>query len=473
MSTYKTHFVIENCTDMPVIKGIVDFNIYDYDGKATPESIFSVVSSSRPYNSGGRYYKNVAGAISIPVNGRSVTELQLFENIGNNSRFTLTLEFSDGAQVQFDVYVRLAYETKKINTVANFPSGLDSFTVSQFSIYKDSHYSGSWGSNTYRLNQNVVPIAPADWMSYMNDATPLCDINIPGTHDSAAINTSTTTPYACQGMSITNQLLSGIRALDVRLKVKGTDPNFKFVTCHGDFNMGIEPLNEYQSFDSLLNECKDFLASHGDEALVMSLKIDDWNGQTNKAGIYSRLTTLLGQYPIFTPSTNQKSNMPILKDARGKLFLVNRINTQLGLGAPLRISNNMVGYASNSYRNFKIYVQDQYEFDTNQQQNTQDKLNLTTSAFAAKQDGEVVWNFGSGVYKMTQSADRLFGVYIHKELLNWFGTNDAPNRAKKLGWCFMDFAANEYESNQGSISFVDILISSNFNYENHPKQFSV
>jgi hypothetical protein len=475
MSTYKTYFVIENNTDMPVVKGSVYFSTYDYGAGATPEQIFSVVDSSVDIPGG---FKRVDGAINILINGKSETALQLFENIGNNSKFILSLEFSDGKQVQFDVLLKLAYNTTKLNSVAKVNIGVDSFVVSQFSIYYKDYGPNpdpnAWGTNTYRINQNAVPIAPTDWMSYVDDSMPLCNVNIPGTHDSAAINSFIGTPYSCQKSSITDQLLSGIRALDVRIKVKGSYPGFWFMTCHGDFTLGIvEPLNEYQTFESLLNECRDFLSSHPKETLVMSLKIDDWNDQTNQTEVYSALSTLLGQYPILTPLTNQKSDMPILKNARGHIFLINRINTHLNLGAPLNITNNMIGYSSIGYRNFKIYVQDNYEFGTNKSQNIQDKLNFTTSAFNMKQDNEVVWNFGSGVYKMTESADRLFGVYIHKELLNWFGQNDSANRPIRLGWCFMDYADDEYESTGGLISFVDIIVSSNFNYENHPQQFSI
>lgn len=63
------------------------------------------------------------------------------------------------------------------------------------------------------------PIAQPNWMAPIHDNTLIGNINIPGTHDSAAIQRILPTFYACQNYSIRDQLKFGVRALDVRLEV--------------------------------------------------------------------------------------------------------------------------------------------------------------------------------------------------------------------------------------------------------------
>ena len=46
------------------------------------------------------------------------------------------------------------------------------------------------------------PTSNSDWMQHLSDTIPISEINIPGCHDAAAINTSISTPYACHNHSI-------------------------------------------------------------------------------------------------------------------------------------------------------------------------------------------------------------------------------------------------------------------------------
>lgn len=56
-----------------------------------------------------------------------------------------------------------------------------------------------------------------NWMASINQSTPLFKISIPGTHDSCALHDDNTFNYTkCQSLSLTDQLLNGIRFLDIR-----------------------------------------------------------------------------------------------------------------------------------------------------------------------------------------------------------------------------------------------------------------
>src|ERR1700722_9406227 len=125
------------------------------------------------------------------------------------------------------------------------------------------------------------------WMTALPDDIPISELSIPGTHNSAAINTTRPTLWACQCHSITEQLNRGIRLLDIRLKPKprtrSTDQtdaptvpeyHFEFKTCHG--HLGLFGANEFQSFDEVLEECIQFLKENPGETIIMIVKIDDW-----------------------------------------------------------------------------------------------------------------------------------------------------------------------------------------------------
>lgn len=299
------------------------------------------------------------------------------------------------------------------------------------------------------------------WMMGISDATPIDQINIPGTHDSASINKYVHSAYACQGYSITNQLRLGIRLLDVRLKVL-TDPNgnYSFVTCHGHIGY-----NEYQTFVSLLQECKSFLTNNSSETIIMSLKIDDYNGvpRYDYSNVYSALENVLANYP----TAEIQSTIPTLGSIRGKIFLYNRINNGNTLGVPLHWTNNTEGESVGpiNYRQYSVFVQDRYE-DLSFSSPEEDKTNLVLNAFAQKTDGMVVWNFASA------TSLKLFGVYIMPNLIQYFGQHTP--RPVKFGWTLFDYPTNLYNTTPyGFISIIQVIVSSNDGYAAYPESFQL
>lgn len=314
------------------------------------------------------------------------------------------------------------------------------------------------------VDLNVVSTDEKNWLSRISDSTIISEINIPGTHDSAAINTTIKTPYACHRYSITDQLEGDVRLLDVRLKIKKNGSNYEFVTCHGDFG-SFSGVNEYQSFSSLMDECKQFLLRNNTEMILMSLKVDDWNGLSGeKLQILNALASLLATYP-----TISSQDLPSLGSIRGNIFLFNRISSDLKLGTPISWSDNTTGswaYGSPN-RLYKIYVQDQYK-DLPNFGATGVKLNLVTSAFAQKQPGNVVWNFASATWY------GILGVYIMGDLLGFFGAQPASNRPVHFGWTLFDYQFEKYNTdNYGWLDIVKLIISSNSGYSSFPNTFNV
>lgn len=310
----------------------------------------------------------------------------------------------------------------------------------------------------------------SDWMSTLSENMLISEISLPGTHDSAAINGLTATPYATQNLSITAQLRAGIRALDVRLKVKRIDiDRFDFVTCHGVIGTSIG-LNEFQSFVSLMNECKNFLISNATEVVIMFLKVDDWTDipvGIDRNMAMRKLQYILDDYPIA-----RQVDLPTLGSVRGRIYLFNRteIGGNLGLGVPISWTGNTPGSLAEgglSDRNFPVFVQDQYRGFSNIGSETE-KLNLVIAAFDQYKRGQVLLNFASATwYDVT-------GIYINKQLLSFFGQTRLKDRPGNLGWVMFDYPSDKFYTDlHGQTSIIPLIISANVGYKGYTRLFTI
>ncbi|HRH48424.1 MAG TPA: hypothetical protein PLP23_06725 [Panacibacter sp.] len=338
----------------------------------------------------------------------------------------------------------------EVNEVFSITGGVSNFNLNPY-------------INTSNSNEQ------AGWMKTLDDSKLITDINIPGTHDSAAINSSSLhTPYACHYNTISKQLLYGVRLFDVRLSIHDNSGTYTFVTCHSD--IGAFGLNEYQSFPSLLDECKTFLTANPSEFIAMSIKVDDWNGipDSQQNAAYSQLATLLTSYPTFSQPT-----VPTLSSSRGKIFLMNRMNTDLSLGVPITWPKNTAGSMSPSHsqvnRSFNLYAQDKYEnLGSGSVSAERDKYNVFVNAITQATSGQMLINFASGVKRI------ISGVYIMDYILQYFGLKNASSRPALLGWSLFDYITSNYStSTYGNINVLQMIISSNFGYSKYPDEYTV
>ncbi|MFI1265611.1 MULTISPECIES: phosphatidylinositol-specific phospholipase C [Streptomyces] len=111
------------------------------------------------------------------------------------------------------------------------------------------------GVDTYGLERASNP----DWMSRLPDESALTDLSIPGTHDTMA---RAVTPIAeTQKSDLPQQLRSGIRALDIRLRHIGD----VFTIHHGMVYLN-------KNFTQVLQETANFLKEHPRETVLMRLQ---------------------------------------------------------------------------------------------------------------------------------------------------------------------------------------------------------
>jgi hypothetical protein len=294
-------------------------------------------------------------------------------------------------------------------------------------------------------------------MSALPDTLLISELNIPGSHNAAAINSIKRTRWACQDRSITAQLAGGIRLLDIRLKPKKRQKSYYFVTCHG--RLGLFGANEFQPLDKLLDECTAFLKANPGETLIITIKIDDWRRTrtADRPTILETLKTHLTHLPIVSVPHGPLAphgpliaapHLPTLGECRGKIYLINRINDDPALGVPLNIPDNTPGtlLPPTAHRHYAVYVQDQYK-DLNRKDPEAHKLHLTMAATKNKRPGTVLLNFASA----TKPLGRF--VYI---------THPIPSKPAGLGWLFFDYAFTVHDS--GRLATADLptqIIASN------------
>lgn len=194
-----------------------------------------------------------------------------------------------------------------------------------------AHYDTAYWHETYNTVNN------SRWMENIDGKTRISELSIPGTHDSMAYrsdlafidNTRT------QTMNLQQQLESGIRYLDIRVKDNG---NNNFVLHHGIVYLGF-------SFDYVLQELQKFLNQNPSETVFMRIKQEQSSTSDNEMRkIFNKY-----YYQYKNLFWQKSGNNPTLNEVRGKVVLLSDI------------------YSLNDYGiNYRdIFVQDDYNLNTN------------------------------------------------------------------------------------------------------------
>ncbi|MFI1660541.1 phosphatidylinositol-specific phospholipase C [Streptomyces sp. NPDC020472] len=144
------------------------------------------------------------------------------------------------------------------------------------------------------------------WMGTQGDGTDLRRLTIPGTHDSGARYGG---PWSeCQNTTIAQQLDSGVRFLDVRCRVTGGS----FAIHHGA---------SYQNmmFGDVLVACRDFLAAHPSETVLMRVK-QEYSEESDATfrAVFDDYLDRRGWRSLFRIG----NTLPLLGEARGRVVLL-------------------------------------------------------------------------------------------------------------------------------------------------------
>ena len=198
-----------------------------------------------------------------------------------------------------------------------------------------------------------------NWMGGIDSNKKLSELTIPGTHDTGTWPLFMG-PAKCQKDSLEEQLNNGIRFIDIRLKPSGyTEGLIKYndglVVWHGQSD-------PHLTFKSIIQTCHDFLESHSNETIIMSVKNESKSDPRNEVFSFAAELMIKAYGDLFHTGTN----IPKLGDVRGKIVLMRRY---LPAGRPA-IGIDLNSYWPNhgmskiaSWENGEdlFYVQDQYD----------------------------------------------------------------------------------------------------------------
>ncbi|MGA5067420.1 phosphatidylinositol-specific phospholipase C [Streptomyces sp. c-19] len=144
------------------------------------------------------------------------------------------------------------------------------------------------------------------WMAAHGDGTALRQLTIPGTHDSGARFGGLWSE--CQNTTIAQQLDSGIRFLDIRCRVTGGS----FAIHHG-------PSYQNMMFGDVLVACRDFLAAHPSETVLMRVR-QEYSEESDATfrAVFDDYLDGRGWRSLFRIG----SGLPLLGEARGRVVLL-------------------------------------------------------------------------------------------------------------------------------------------------------
>ncbi len=164
----------------------------------------------------------------------------------------------------------------------------------------------------------IMKLNLQDWQKDIDDNCNLFGLDIPGAHDCAARYVPLKRLTKCQSMSIYQQLCTGVRALDVRVKPLG---NRRLGMVHG--LAGIYKTRNLRGaqmeLGDLLENCYHFLDEHPGESIIFQFKND------NNKDMERCFANLFYTYIRGNESRWYAENrIPTLGEVRGKLVLVRR-----------------------------------------------------------------------------------------------------------------------------------------------------
>lgn len=208
------------------------------------------------------------------------------------------------------------------------------------------------------------PAAGAEsWMARLEDASPLNELILPGTHNSAAQDTPRAFFTKCQALGIGEQLRAGYRYLDLRLVQTDAGDAF-LLSCGGGLckTGGGKAL----TLDEVLAQCYAFLDAQPTETVLLACSLEE---NADVRGAQLLLDAYIRESPKYWLLTD---TLPTLGEARGRLVLLRGWEDEVGLRQAAGISfrwRDQGGYEDLSLNaemeeqnGYTLWVQDRYAY---------------------------------------------------------------------------------------------------------------
>lgn len=253
-----------------------------------------------------------------------------------------------------------------------------------------------------KLIQNSDFSAP-DWMKNVRGSKKIFSLSIPGTHETCS---RVGGPLVqCQDWSIQEQLLNGVRYLDIRCR----HINDCFMIHH-------DLVYQQLSFGTGVRDvCIDFLKSHPSEFIFMQIK-EEYTATENTRLFEETMQSYINSFEDYFYLTEKS---PTLDEVRGKIVILRRFSSVISpLGNYLRFQDNAI---FTSITTITARVQDCYNVPTlfDRAKKWENVNSLLLEALQNTDEDKLFINFGSGTsafcypYSVADYITPLIGVYVH------------------------------------------------------------
>ena len=219
-----------------------------------------------------------------------------------------------------------------------------------------------------------ISVGATDWMSGIPGERYLNEINIPGAHDAGMKRTYTYGDVAelghkyakTQELNVSEQLDAGIRFMDIRIShiLNETELSRSPVVCHGDYQYPLDIKTDMRYYalygddklylDKVLSICQNFLRNHPTETVLLEITFENGVKDVGRDRTYALAKKNLDEFGDLIYKQNGSkiiSNMPQLKDVRGKVVILSKETDKLGYGMQL---NKGSDWARNENNNHNI-----------------------------------------------------------------------------------------------------------------------
>lgn len=286
----------------------------------------------------------------------------------------------------------------------------------------------------------------ADWMAALDDDTPLSEVVLPGTHDSATKYVQLAFFSKCQAKDIAAQLEAGYRYLDIRL---GYEPDgggmFKLMHGFANCRTGAAPWADTLYLNGVLEQCYAFLDAHPTETIIFAVKQEHGDEPVKSFEAMLKLLTVDAPDLLFGGTDYADrwlltDHIPTVGETRGKIVLMRRYGDEAELGAeggiPLiwadqrghdDVSLHTVAEDNGSYT---LWVQDRFKYGT------EDKWAAFTAGMASggTDENALSLNFLSTNGTAAYGHPHRYAKDLNARLM-------ALDQGGLRGWIIVDFAS--------------------------------
>ena len=276
---------------------------------------------------------------------------------------------------------------------------------------------------------------PSEWLKSVNGSKKIFSLSIPGTHETCARHGGPLTE--CQTWSVEEQLLNGVRYLDIRCR----HISDVFMIHHG-------LVYQQLSFGSGVRDvCINFLKEHPTEFIFMQIK-EEYKATNNTRTFSETLQSYIDDYEEYF-YLREKS--PTLDQVRGKIVILRRFDPVYSpQGNYLKFQDNAIFTSSTT---ITARIQDCYVVTTLFDRSTKwdHVYQILNESVQNKDEDKLFVNFGSGTsplcfpYAVADYITPKIGYYLEVTMPNAF-----------VGVIMFDFIDSYYNN------LIEILVKRNF-----------